>query len=187
MFYSVDCSYLEERMLNFKEHLSKSPRAQPDKNWIGMFVYNKKFTESWNKLKSKSLGGAFSTIHQPKTHQPSYSKGLQLGIVKGRRKERRKEKRKRRRKGRKEGRRRREGKKEEEERKCRSGGGERRKCTALGRRREEESVAGAAMVSEFCDVDNAHSYKQDNVEKQKMDIKDLQTLFYWFLGSELHD
>ncbi|KAI5653758.1 hypothetical protein M9H77_30945 [Catharanthus roseus] len=36
VFYPVDCSYLEDRMLNYKEHLSKSPHAQPYKNWIGM-------------------------------------------------------------------------------------------------------------------------------------------------------
>ncbi|KAI5669630.1 hypothetical protein M9H77_19483 [Catharanthus roseus] len=38
IFYSVDCSCLEDRMLNYKEHISKSPRAQPDKNWIDMFI-----------------------------------------------------------------------------------------------------------------------------------------------------
>ncbi|KAI5659112.1 hypothetical protein M9H77_27905 [Catharanthus roseus] len=38
VFYSVNCSCLEDRMLNYKEHLSKSPHAQPNKNWIDMFV-----------------------------------------------------------------------------------------------------------------------------------------------------
>ncbi|KAI5670897.1 hypothetical protein M9H77_11261 [Catharanthus roseus] len=39
VFYPVDCSYLEDRMLNCKEHLSKIPHLQPDKNWITMFVF----------------------------------------------------------------------------------------------------------------------------------------------------
>ncbi|KAI5672534.1 hypothetical protein M9H77_12898 [Catharanthus roseus] len=39
VFYPVDCLCLEDRMLNYKEHLSKSPCTQPDKNLIDMFVY----------------------------------------------------------------------------------------------------------------------------------------------------
>ncbi|KAI5669508.1 hypothetical protein M9H77_19361 [Catharanthus roseus] len=38
VFYPVDCSCLENRMLNYKERLSKSPHAQPDKIWIDIFV-----------------------------------------------------------------------------------------------------------------------------------------------------
>ncbi|KAI5658565.1 hypothetical protein M9H77_27358 [Catharanthus roseus] len=38
VFYPVDCSCLEDRILNYKEHFSKSSNAELDKNWIDMFV-----------------------------------------------------------------------------------------------------------------------------------------------------
>ncbi|KAI5670974.1 hypothetical protein M9H77_11338 [Catharanthus roseus] len=35
VFYPVHCSCLEDEVLNYKEHLSKSPHARLDKNSIG--------------------------------------------------------------------------------------------------------------------------------------------------------
>ncbi|KAI5677225.1 hypothetical protein M9H77_08175 [Catharanthus roseus] len=39
IFNPIDCSFLEDRMLNCKGHLSKSHHVQPDKNWISMFIF----------------------------------------------------------------------------------------------------------------------------------------------------
>ncbi|KAI5662221.1 hypothetical protein M9H77_21544 [Catharanthus roseus] len=128
-----------DRMLNYKEHLSKSPHAQPDKNWIDMFV-------STQNLTTFVLHG-FATRHceDLATEEENSVK---------RRKERR---------GREEDK---EGRKEKKRRKAtrrgeemtvmkEEGGGNVAAVRSFGNRRRKCCNGGQGF--EFCDVDNAHN------------------------------